>query len=161
VEEEERKRSDHESIQWLRGGVDYFHFSRLPIRISSSCLFDCSSLPSSLLPPRYRYFLYDHRNPALIYHPLSPLGSLSALINPPSSPSGRYPLSHWSSAFEAQSSTETKSDQAQYRSAPSKGKMGAQISKLLTSLIWAKKEIRILILGLVHSRLASVSRSDS
>jgi hypothetical protein len=27
--------------------------------------------------------------------------------------------------------------------------MGGQISKLLTSLIWAKKEIRILILGLV------------
>ncbi len=32
--------------------------------------------------------------------------------------------------------------------------MGGQISKLLSSLIWAKKEIRILILGLVSSTLA-------
>lgn len=29
--------------------------------------------------------------------------------------------------------------------------MGGQISKLFSSLIWAKKEIRILILGLVRS----------
>lgn len=30
--------------------------------------------------------------------------------------------------------------------------MGGQISKLLSSLIWAKKEIRILILGLVGTQ---------
>jgi hypothetical protein len=32
--------------------------------------------------------------------------------------------------------------------------MGGQISKLFSSLIWAKKEIRILILGLVRKFVA-------